>query len=212
MAKAYQNVITLFKQNLTSAKTVGPEGQGNVAAATQDLLVTLLPYLSSADASALFKLCLWPEVLNHSDNGVQKRGYKILGKLVESGRVSVEPEEVLKRLDELADGLLAAAKKDRFHVLSLVVQRIPASSMHLIPSLIPETVLGTKEPSEKARGAAFDLIVSMGRKMSEGGVVKRGMVDGMEEDGAEEGSSDSDRIHPIVLIVRHQRLQVWKSM
>jgi ribosomal RNA-processing protein 12 len=43
-------------------------------------------------------------------------------------------------------------------------------------------VLGTKEPSEKARNAAFELIVSMGRKMSEGGVVKRSMIDGMDED------------------------------
>ena len=59
--------------------------------------------------------------------------------------------------------------------------------MHVIPSLIPEAILGTKEPSEKARLAAFDLIVAMGRKMNEGGVVKRSMVDGMDEDGPSEG-------------------------
>ena len=61
------------------------------------------------------------------------------------------------------------------------------SSLHVIPSLIPEAVLGTKEPSEKARAAAFDLIVAMGKKMAEGGVVKRDLVDGMEEDGVGEG-------------------------
>lgn len=61
--------------------------------------------------------------------------------------------------------------------------------MHVIPSIIPEAVLGTKEPSEKARGAAFDLILAMGRKMSSGGVVKRSMVDGMDEDTAGDGSS-----------------------
>jgi hypothetical protein len=60
--------------------------------------------------------------------------------------------------------------------------------MHVIPSLIPEAVLGTKEPSEKARLAAFDLIVAMGRKMNEGGVVKRSMMDGMDEDSPSEGS------------------------
>jgi ribosomal RNA-processing protein 12 len=59
--------------------------------------------------------------------------------------------------------------------------------MHVIPSLIPEAVLGTKEPSEKARSAAFDLIVAMGRKMNEGGVVKRNMMDVMDEDGPSEG-------------------------
>lgn len=64
---------------------------------------------------------------------------------------------------------------------------IPPSALHVIPLLIPEAVLGTKEPSEKARGAAFELIIAMGRKMTQGGVVKRDLVDGMDEDGEGEG-------------------------
>jgi ribosomal RNA-processing protein 12 len=64
---------------------------------------------------------------------------------------------------------------------------IPPSALHVIPSLIPEAVLGTKEPSEKARSAAFELIVAMGKKMAEGGVVKRVLVDGMDEDNTAEG-------------------------
>lgn len=55
-----------------------------------------------------------------------------------------------------------------------------ASQLHYIPSLLPEAILGTKEVSEKARTAAFDLLVAMGRKMTEeGGVVKRNLVDGI---------------------------------
>ena len=68
---------------------------------------------------------------------------------------------------------------------------VSPSSLHVIPSLIPEAVLGTKEPSERARTAAFDLIVAMGNKMAEGGVVKRDLVDGMEEDGVGEGMDNS---------------------
>lgn len=60
--------------------------------------------------------------------------------------------------------------------------------MHLIPSIIPEAVLGTKEPSEKARLAAFDLVVAMGRKMTEGGVVRRDQMDGMDEGETGEGT------------------------
>ena len=52
----------------------------------------------------------------------------------------------------------------------------------MITILIPEAVLGTKEPSEKARLAAFDFLVAMGNKMSEGGVVRRDQVEGMEVD------------------------------
>jgi ribosomal RNA-processing protein 12 len=57
--------------------------------------------------------------------------------------------------------------------------------MHIIPSVIPEAILGTKEPSEKARSAAFELILTMGRKMTEGGIVRWNMLDGMDESGAE---------------------------
>ena len=65
-----------------------------------------------------------------------------------------------------------------------MVTSLPPTSLHILLSLIPEAVLGTKEPSEKARTAAFELIVAMGKKMSGGGVVKRSMVDGMDEDEA----------------------------
>jgi ribosomal RNA-processing protein 12 len=62
----------------------------------------------------------------------------------------------------------------------------------MVPSLIPEAVLGTKEPSEKTRSAAFDVIVALGQKMSKGGVVRRDMMDGMDEDedGAGSGAGD----------------------
>jgi ribosomal RNA-processing protein 12 len=55
--------------------------------------------------------------------------------------------------------------------------------------LIPEAVLGTKEPSEKARLEAFGLIVTMGKKMKEGGLVKRNLLEGMDEDDATESTS-----------------------
>jgi ribosomal RNA-processing protein 12 len=57
--------------------------------------------------------------------------------------------------------------------------------LHVIPSIIPEAVLGTKEPSEKARNAAFDVILALGRKMSEGGVVKKSVMDGMDVDAGD---------------------------
>lgn len=55
-------------------------------------------------------------------------------------------------------------------------------------------VLGTKEPSEKARFEAFQLIVTMGKKMKEGGVVKRNLLEGMDEDNATESTSFFEEI------------------
>jgi ribosomal RNA-processing protein 12 len=71
-------------------------------------------------------------------------------------------------------------------VLALLVTTIPKTALHLIPSLIPEAVLGAKEPSEKARQEAFDLVVAMGRKMKEGGVIKLKLLNDMDEDNPPE--------------------------
>lgn len=155
----------------------------------QDLLLLVLPYLSAQDATALLNMYLASDVLESKDNGVQKRGYKVLARLVESGKVQLDAVAVLKKLEGLVDGLAAAAKKDRIQLLAALIPVIPQDALHLIPSIIPEAVLGTKEPSEKARNAAFDLIVAMGKKMASGGVVKRQMLKDMDEDGVGDGMS-----------------------
>lgn len=59
----------------------------------------------------LFDFSLNSDVLTCKDNGVQKRGYKILTKGIESGRVDVDVESTLKKLEKLADGAIVVAKK-----------------------------------------------------------------------------------------------------
>lgn len=88
-----------------------------------DLILLTLPYLSSADANSLFAFCLTTEILEAKDNAVQKRGYKILGKLIESGKIQIDAEAVLQQLDKLLDGLSSAAKKVCCNV-SLEVVRV----------------------------------------------------------------------------------------
>jgi ribosomal RNA-processing protein 12 len=201
-------VFGLFSQNLNNSRNArGSTDSSGTVSMTLDILVLLLPYLSTQDASELFDAILSEEVLVNPDNAVQKRAYKILSRLVQGGKLPIDAEQLFKRLDELSDGLSAAAKKviipisanlecnshglyatqDRLQLYANLLPSIPPSALHVIPLLIPEAVLGTKEPSEKARGAAFELIIAMGRKMAEGGVVKRSLVDGMEEDGVGEG-------------------------
>jgi len=72
-------------------------------------------------------------------------------------------------------------------LLTSLLAYLPSTSLHVLPSLIPEAVLGTKEPSEKARTAAFDFIVEMGRKMKAGGVIRRDKLDNMDSDEVKEG-------------------------
>jgi len=110
---AFLKVVQLFKTNLPAAqKTPNVSGDiGNMTTTSQDILVLLIPNISAADSRLLFNLSLSSEVLSCKDNGVQKRGYKILSKLVESGKLPVDAEEILKKLDDMTDGLTPAAKK-----------------------------------------------------------------------------------------------------
>ncbi|KAG2361397.1 hypothetical protein BDR07DRAFT_51871 [Suillus spraguei] len=152
IAKAYRKVVDLFRQSLRQSNN------GNTVAMAQDLLNLLLPFL---DVAALFSTCLVQKVSCHNDNGVQKRGYKIPAKLPENGKVEGDALQTFQGLDELSVGLASTAKKDLFILLSLLILRVPSESLHIIPPLIPGAVLGTKEPSEKVRLAAFEPIVSM---------------------------------------------------
>ncbi|KAI9569645.1 armadillo-type protein [Boletus coccyginus] len=190
ISKAYSKVVELFRQNfqrLSDAPDV--QQNANVTTMTQDLLILLLPWLEAQETMSLVQICMTDEVLCCKDNGVQKRGYKILTKVLSGGNVLTDTLATLQQLDSFTTGLSPAAKKDRFVLLASLIPNIPPTSLYVIPSLIPEAVLGTKEPSEKARSAAFELIVRMGQKMSEGGLVMRQMVDGMDEDVAPEANA-----------------------
>ncbi len=72
--------------------------------------------------------------------------------------------------------------------MKLITPLLPDSQLHLIPSLLTEAVLATKEVNAKARDAAFDLLVVMGVKMSEGGIIRRSMIQGTE--AGEEAQTD----------------------
>jgi hypothetical protein len=105
MVQVYTKVLGLFKTNIKTGK------DANVVITMQDLTLILLPYLTPTDAFKLFELCLTEQVLCSKDNGIQKRGYKVLAKLVESGKISFTVENVFNELDKLVDGLSSAAKK-----------------------------------------------------------------------------------------------------
>ena len=103
--------MQLFKANLAAAQKGPAIGSTDNAATFQDILILLLKNLGATESTSLFDLCLSPDVLSGKDNGVQKRGYKILTKLIVNGKVSIDAETILRKLDDLIEGLTPAAKK-----------------------------------------------------------------------------------------------------
>jgi ribosomal RNA-processing protein 12 len=95
----------------------------NIVITALDLLILLLPHLAPSGASALFQFTLSSNALTYDDNGVQKRAYKVLGKLIECGKVTVNVEEVLKTMDEVVENLSTPAMKV-LHTLHTLTQFI----------------------------------------------------------------------------------------
>lgn len=110
----------LFKQNLATPTSTSPKPGVNtdgdsVVTMTQDLLQILLPFLGNKDSQSLFELSSTENVLESKHTGVQKRGYKILGKLVDSRKLEVTPESFIQQLESKVGGLSAGAKKVCVH-------------------------------------------------------------------------------------------------
>jgi ribosomal RNA-processing protein 12 len=114
--KAYRKVAELLEKNLgqsTGTRNSDSSDGGSITTIMQDILLLLIPYLTSADAATLFQLSFTPHVLGNSDNGVQKRGYRTLARLIDSGKVTINAESTIQKLNEVSYVLSASAKKVR---------------------------------------------------------------------------------------------------
>lgn len=74
-----------------------------------------------------------------------------------------------------------------------LITMLPSDRLHVLPAILSEAVLATKENNEKTREAGYTLVVEMGRKMASGGSIKRSLIPGMEE------SMDEDSEHANLL-------------
>ncbi|GAA5902774.1 hypothetical protein JCM6882_004062 [Rhodosporidiobolus microsporus] len=155
-----------------------------------DILVALVPHVAGSDVGTrLFDFAMRDKVVASGDQAVQKKGYRVLARLCEEGGGKVvrgREGEVVDKVVEAAGKVANGAKRDRVSLLAALIPLIPSDQLHVVPSLIPEAVLSTKESNGHTREAAYDLLVSMGRKMQAGGRIKRHLIKGMEDDAMED--------------------------
>lgn len=150
-----------------------------------DLVITISIYLPRQSFAGLFDMAA--NIVNKQDDPqLQKKAYKLIPRLAESETGLAALQERSADLQQLllnaADKASAPAKRDRLASIAQVVPYLPQSDLHFIPSILSEVVISAKEVNEKARNAAFELLVLMGNKMAEGGVIVNAHVPGMPED------------------------------
>ncbi|RSH79233.1 uncharacterized protein EHS24_001272 [Apiotrichum porosum] len=176
--ETYTTVTTHLSANLGNSAAPVP-GASPISHTMLDLLIVFVPHLPAAQSASLFAATSTKDLLEHNDATVQKKSYRVLKRLLEGGKLGDTSssgdklEKFVEQLNEVASNVGPGAQRDRLQLLSTLVDAIPRDRLHLIPELLSEAVLGTKEVNEKARDAGYDLLVVMGHKMSQGGEVKQ---------------------------------------
>ena len=145
-----------------------------------DLLVTLSSHLPSSSFPALFQLATRIVPLS-SDPQLQKKAYKLIPKLATSDAgiiaLKARSSDLQALLLETAISATPPCRHDRLVALATLVQHVPPTDLHFIPSILSEVVIATKESNEKARLAAFDTLVLMAERMSQpGGIITQSKI------------------------------------
>ena len=115
------------------------------------------------------------------DHAIQKRVYRLLLTIWKREDVSLALinldngaffEAFVSALETSLPYTHAGSKKIRFRLMSVLASSWPDQCLGAIATLIPEIVMGSKESNSETRAAAFELLISFGRRMSLGGDFK----------------------------------------
>ncbi|KAL1887437.1 pre-rRNA processing protein [Sporothrix stenoceras] len=152
-----------------------------------DLVITMALHLPRESYSALFEIAALA-VVKEDDPQLQKKAYKLIPRLAESevGRAALTErhEELQNLMLASAESVSAPARRERLAALAALLPLIPNDALHFIPSTLSEVVISCKEHNERARTAAFELLVIMGEKMksASGSVIDNSKIPSMADD------------------------------
>lgn len=152
-----------------------------------DLVITISIYLPRESFSILFNIASII-IIKDDDPQLQKKSYKLIPRLAESEQGKMALQQRSSELQQLllssAEKVSTPAKRDRLAAISTLIPFLPNDSLHFIPAILSEVVISCKEVNERARTAAFDLLVLMGEKLvsASGSMIENSKVPHMPDD------------------------------
>ncbi|OLL26035.1 Ribosomal RNA-processing protein 12 [Neolecta irregularis DAH-3] len=183
IATTFSKVAEMLSVSLAAHQPIPKLAPSQIPPSTytmMDIVIAMTPVLPLKAFQTLWDV-VFPGIRRTDDTILQKKSYKILCKIFESkfGQtyISEKIDEVQLILEKNFGDEAVAVPKDRLMLISHIISILPAKSLHLIPSVLSEAILGTKELNEKARHIAYDLLVQMGNRMKEGGIVANSKMD-----------------------------------
>ncbi|CAI7678101.1 unnamed protein product [Penicillium manginii] len=198
--ETFTRVITMLESSLTEEQKEAPAPQGSSAKMPPtshtliDLVIAMSIYLPRSSFAGLFGMAA--AILNGSspnpDQQLIKKAYKLIPRLAstETGREALNERsgELHALMLATSDKTPASGRRDRMLAIHELITHLPTSDLHFIPSILSEVVLGCKESNEKARTAAFDLLIHLANRTCDeernpaGTVIRNSLVPHMPDD------------------------------
>lgn len=164
-----------------------------------DLVIAMSSYLPRSSFSNLFKLASLVLSRHASDPQLIKKAYKLIPRLAstETGQDSLAERnsELQALILSTADNTPSPARRDRLLAIHELVTYLPTTDLHFVPSILPEVILGCKESNDKARTAAFDLLIHLAKRIADderntaGTMIRNSLVPHLPDNSADAPAS-----------------------
>lgn len=152
-----------------------------------DLVVAMAKYVPESSYNALFSI-FSTTVAMENNALMQKRSYRIISKLSETEQGEKSVAKFIGELEAVFVQTIGithtSARASRLAALHTVLKVLPTEDLHFIPSILQEVIMSTKDVNEKSREASYAILIQMGNKMAEGGVIHNNKVAGFGEEVA----------------------------
>ncbi|GAB0136057.1 hypothetical protein EsDP_00004374 [Epichloe bromicola] len=146
----------------------GKDRMPSTAQTLMDLVITMSAYLPRDSFAALFEIAT-VIIYKQDEPQLQKKAYKLIPRLATSELGKAALEERNAELQQLilssSDNVSAPARRERLAAITALLPFVADNSLHFIPAMLSEVVISCKENNERAREAAYELLVQMGQRM-----------------------------------------------
>ncbi|KAG5513898.1 hypothetical protein PMAC_000520 [Pneumocystis sp. 'macacae'] len=181
----FDRVVELLSQSLKEKPKINShkENPNSVSHAILDLLIVMTVHLPPNKSLPLYNIINF-QILNETDHILQKKAYNLFCKMAENPSIKEflkdNIQEVQKIFLENASKTETSIKKYRFSALFHIINILPLTDLHFIPLILSEIIMGTKDSNKKARSMAYNLLISIGNKMSESSIVENTKISKMD--------------------------------
>lgn len=184
LENTFNKVCGLLKNAMDEESTQTSKKTDNSLSITMmDLIVSMAKYVPESCHNALFSIFTMTVSLK-DNNLMQKRAYRIIAKMAES---DFGKNSIINFIDEIVNVLLestqithTSARAPRLQAIMIVLNLLPKTHLYFIPAILQEAIMSTKDVNEKTRELSYQILIQLGHKMSEGGIVENGKVPGFD--------------------------------